>query len=455
MTDPAGQRIVTDALLGVGDGVQRVYTPREGAGARIESVYREDWQGRQLLYPVPRTNQDANSNDGGAWIAGLNHSTAASDKTFAGRIPYTEIIRQATTASSPVERLGPAPALTAPTRAIWTLAVRAGTSDKIDIGLYQAALNPDHSWGDPGTFGSRIISGPGSINQVNPEQLRGLSPDEDTVIEIWRDYIVGDRIDALIYIGSRNGTAVIGDSNLVTRSMITYGQAQQGAYIETDGAQRTVTDYTLAGPTVRLAETPEKNARLTWSGRAVYTPQPTLLPPSSVPAQRAVDAAIAQRLNSVPVPLRPLRNPATCPEALLPWLAWELSIDAWKSYWPIDIKRARVAAALDIQRRKGTAQSVRDVIASFGGGVVITEWWQQSPRGVPRTFNLQLSLRGQGGQEVTAEFVDDVIAEVSRTKPVGSHFSFTQQSVFAGGVGVAALARPCLYARLTLHAPGA
>lgn len=180
----------------------------------------------------------------------------------------------------------------------------------------------------------------------------------------------------------------------------------------------------------------------------------SLLPPNASVGEHAIEATTA-RLADVPAPLRDLWNPHTCPESLLPWLAWALSLDAWKSYWPIEIKRARVAAALDIQRRKGTRQSVRDVVASFGGAAVITEWWQQSPAGVPHTFAIDVTLSGQNGAEATAEYADDVIAEVTRTMPVRCHLTYNLRSAIAGRLGVAAVARPVLLARLPLIAEAA
>lgn len=176
-----------------------------------------------------------------------------------------------------------------------------------------------------------------------------------------------------------------------------------------------------------------------------------LLPPNAAPGTRAVTASLA-RISDVPVPLRTLWNPYTCRADLLPWLAWALSIDAWKSYWPETIKRERVAQAIAIQRRKGTAQSVRAVVESFGGSVQLREWWQQDPQGVPHTFDMWLTLTGQGGASASAQFVDDVIAEVQRTKPVRSHFTFTQGINAVCKIGVFAVARAVVYRRMSFVA---
>ena len=172
-----------------------------------------------------------------------------------------------------------------------------------------------------------------------------------------------------------------------------------------------------------------------------------LLPPNASELERAlVDVGVS--LLDLPVPLKTLWNPDSIALGQLPWLAWSLSVDAWKPYWPEVVKRNRVKTAIDIARRKGTAKSVRDVVESFGGHVEIREWWQQEPKGVPHTFSLVLSVPSTGGLEASSEYVDDIIAEVTRTKPARSHFTFTQGVAFAGGIGVIAVARPLAYARL-------
>lgn len=177
----------------------------------------------------------------------------------------------------------------------------------------------------------------------------------------------------------------------------------------------------------------------------------SLLPPNATALQRALEATNAAAAD-VPILLREIRDPDRCPLAFLPWLAWDRSIDSWKPYWSEPVKRARVRAATDIQRRKGTAQSVRDVVAAFGGAVVLREWWQMEPKGPPHTFDVQLTVSGEHGQVATKEFVADVIAEISRTKPVRSHFTFTQGAYAVGGVGIAAAARVAIHRRLQLQA---
>ncbi len=150
----------------------------------------------------------------------------------------------------------------------------------------------------------------------------------------------------------------------------------------------------------------------------------------------------------LPVPLRDLLNPATCPLALLPWLAWTLSVDTWDATWPEAVKRERIRTAMSIARRKGTAAAVREVVASFGGQIALREWFQSDPPGIPHTFELVLTLNGANGLPAEPAFIDQVIDEVRRAKPLRSHFNFVLGISASGAVGMKAVARPTIYTRL-------
>lgn len=173
----------------------------------------------------------------------------------------------------------------------------------------------------------------------------------------------------------------------------------------------------------------------------------SLLPARSSALERALELLAELRLADIDTPLRDLWNPQTCPEELLPWLAWALSIDSWDANWPVQVRRARVAAAIAVQRRKGTRQSVVDVVQSFGGAVRFEEWWQQEPPGDPHTFHLTVAVGGQS-QAPTPLFIDQVIEEVQRTKPVRSHFDFVLAGGALGGVGLVGAARAMIFRRL-------
>jgi len=175
---------------------------------------------------------------------------------------------------------------------------------------------------------------------------------------------------------------------------------------------------------------------------------PPLLPPNSTLTERNL-ATVNARISDIPSPLPSLMNPDTIPANLLPWLAWHLGVDAWKDYWPEQVKRARVKAAIPIARKNGTAAAVREVVATFGGNIALREWFEQTPRGTPGTFDVVLTVSARDGQPPTAAFVDDILAEIDRTKPVRAHYSFTQGFSMQGTQRVAAAARAALYRRLS------
>lgn len=175
-----------------------------------------------------------------------------------------------------------------------------------------------------------------------------------------------------------------------------------------------------------------------------------LLPANATALEQALEA-LTQRLDATPAPLRDLWSPWDCPPEHLPWLAWALSIDAWNADWPLGVKRAVVAQAIPIARRKGSVKSVRDVVAAFGAQIALREWHRLDPPGEPYTFDLVLTVNGQGGEPATAVFVEDVIQEVVRTKPARAHFTFTQGLTASGGLGLLAAARPAVYRRLQLQ----
>lgn len=82
----------------------------------------------------------------------------------------------------------------------------------------------------------------------------------------------------------------------------------------------------------------------------------------------ALDAQEA-RVLAIPVPIREAFKPYETPAAVLPFLAWEKSVDIWNDAWPDAKKRAVTAAAFRLHKRKGTAYAVREYVRYAGGTV--------------------------------------------------------------------------------------
>lgn len=96
-----------------------------------------------------------------------------------------------------------------------------------------------------------------------------------------------------------------------------------------------------------------------------------LLPPNATPLERNL-ATTGERLDDLPMPIRDLRNPQRCPAALLPYLAWELSVDEWNPGWGEGTKRRVIAESVSVHRRKGTRGSVRRALEAILGDVPFT-----------------------------------------------------------------------------------
>lgn len=91
-----------------------------------------------------------------------------------------------------------------------------------------------------------------------------------------------------------------------------------------------------------------------------------ILPPNASRYERAL-ASEVDRLLDLDVPLRTIWDPWTCPENLLPYLAWTHSVDVWDVDWPLSRKREAVAQAIRLHQLKGTEQGLREAIALAGG----------------------------------------------------------------------------------------
>lgn len=120
----------------------------------------------------------------------------------------------------------------------------------------------------------------------------------------------------------------------------------------------------------------------------------SLLPPSATALGRAADLAAAGRIDPLPAPR--LWDPWTCPVAVLPALAWALSVDEWDDAWNEAVKRQICATSLPVHARKGTVYSIRQALASAGLTNAALGWTADIVEGV-------FTLRHDGTQIYNGE----------------------------------------------------
>lgn len=171
----------------------------------------------------------------------------------------------------------------------------------------------------------------------------------------------------------------------------------------------------------------------------------SLLPPNATDLERDLET-VSARISDVPVAVRDVWNADNCPTELLPWLAWSLSIDTWKSYWPEHVKRARIKNAIQVQRKKGTKRSVLEVAQSFGAESSLIEWFEQTPMGPPHSFKVLLNVNELGAQ--SQEYTNDIVQELSRVKPCRSYFEVQQGVTVNGDLALSGALRVAKFLRI-------
>jgi len=148
----------------------------------------------------------------------------------------------------------------------------------------------------------------------------------------------------------------------------------------------------------------------------------SLLPPNATDTERKLEEALA-RSDGIPVGLETLWRSSTCPEAVLPWLAWAFSLDTWDGGWTEAAKRAAIGEAVFVHRMKGTRASLVAAFAGIGIDAEVSEWFEH---GGPRnTFRLELGGANifAAGFRLEESFYRTAHRIVETTKPVREHYA--------------------------------
>lgn len=151
----------------------------------------------------------------------------------------------------------------------------------------------------------------------------------------------------------------------------------------------------------------------------------TLLPSNATPQERALEGA-TERISDVPVLVRESKDPIVCQPALLPWLAFEYSVDIWESNWTDEQKRETIRESVYVHQHKGTIGAVKRALAALGYDVTIQEWFNQLPAGSPYTFDVLLDSNQVG---IDQDALTKILAYIEVTKNLRSHRGRVRPSV--------------------------
>lgn len=163
----------------------------------------------------------------------------------------------------------------------------------------------------------------------------------------------------------------------------------------------------------------------------------SILPGNAATEQRQREEVLA-RIENVPVPIANLWKPQTCPDQLLPLLAWTLSVDHWDPYWSTDTKRAVIASAYEVHAHKGTRYAIERALAPLDIRVHLTEWFEQSPPGQPGTFTVELRAEENmvPGNPLTVRAVSNMLSMIRGAKRLSQHLELKMTALMAQSAGI-------------------
>lgn len=144
-----------------------------------------------------------------------------------------------------------------------------------------------------------------------------------------------------------------------------------------------------------------------------------LLPYNATPQERAL-AETTARISDVPVVVREVWNPDTCPPNVLPWLAWAFSVDDWDNNWTEEEKRNVIKNSLYVHKHKGTLAAVRRAVEPLGYIIKIIEWFEDTPPAAPYTFRLEVGLVDKGANTAIYDQFETLI---NTNKNLRSHMT--------------------------------
>ena len=216
--------------------------------ARGVNIWRTDWQGRQLLYPTARTNYQLQSALAGSMVmVGTGPATVTHNVAFGGQtcdaVTYTSTTATGYAGSAFVGTSSPIPS--------------GQVTSYYYVGLSRALTGSEsvfcYTTGSQGSDTSTSITASNSSNYVS------------TLVRIsilYANAISPATLYPTIYLASPLS------SNL---TVYVYGCEMEsgssaGVLINTTTAPVTLTDYTLTGTTVSLAQAPAATATTDWDG---------------------------------------------------------------------------------------------------------------------------------------------------------------------------------------------
>lgn len=152
------------------------------------------------------------------------------------------------------------------------------------------------------------------------------------------------------------------------------------------------------------------------------------LPPSSSSLERIMEQIFFEEIALIERDIKDFLDPYKCRADLLPYLAWEMSVDEWDEKWDEQTKRDVIAAAIEIHIFKGTRYSLDKSIESIrNDGLSVTEWFEDKVNLRPGFFRVNLQVRNSDVDESTVPQIYKAVNNAKNTRSHLDSISITSQ----------------------------
>ncbi|MDA3360794.1 phage tail protein I [Acinetobacter baumannii] len=161
-----------------------------------------------------------------------------------------------------------------------------------------------------------------------------------------------------------------------------------------------------------------------------------LLPPNTTAFEKKIIETTA-KTTDLNTNLSSLIRVDEAPADFLSILAWQFSVDRWQDDWPDEIKRAQIKNSIKVHTYKGTNYALRSIVESFGYSLTVHEWWQESPKSEPGTFQITIDTNSKPLTEKTYKTLVELLHDA---KPLTRELKSIEINVIAvnGDTNVAA-----------------
>ncbi len=147
----------------------------------------------------------------------------------------------------------------------------------------------------------------------------------------------------------------------------------------------------------------------------------TILPINATKLQKDLEVIFAKRIAVLGSQNKNITNPDKCPAHVLPWLAWEMSVDVWNENWAEEIRREVIKASLHVHKRKGTIGALKTALSALNLNLKVEEWFEFG--GDPYTFRVFIEVMSAGFDILK---LDEVMAVIMASKNARSHLTSLQ-----------------------------